>query len=140
MSKIRLPILCIVLGFLTACQGNSQVPGTASTAEAQSALSTGNIFWKPPRLRLRYPAEAKARATLTYWGPDGYFTEPISCNNGGQISDRAGKPYGSPSGYMHVVYSFKAMSKGPATCGFDAVLNNTGSPPIAVLELRIRSH
>jgi len=130
----------VFAGVLAGCASTSQAASEVPSIQTQSRLTTGNIYWQPQRVRLPYPAKSSVRARLTYWGPNGYFTEPIACDHGGQISDRAGKPYGNPSGYMHVVYSFKAMTEGPATCGFDAVLNNTGSPPIAVLELRIESH
>jgi hypothetical protein len=77
------------------------------------------------------------KALLTYWAPNGYFTEPVYCKNGGKISATAHRKYGNPSAYMHVVFWFKALSAGPDECGFTAVLNNTGSPPIAVIELHI---
>jgi hypothetical protein len=132
--------VCAAAGLLTGCGGSSPASAPVPNAPAQSGLTTGTIYWHPQHVRLSYPARTAVRARLTYWGPDGYFTQPMYCDHGGQISDRVGKPHGNPSGYMHVVFSFKATSKGPATCNFDAVLNNTGSPPIAVLLLRIGSH
>jgi hypothetical protein len=99
--------------------------------------STGNIFWSKAHVRLTYPAHAPKQVVLTYWGPDGYFTYPMDCQNGSTIAIAHGKPHGDPSGYERVIYSFRAESAGPDTCSYDAVLNNTGSPPITTLKLTI---
>lgn len=77
-------------------------------------------------------------AVLTYWAPNGYYLTPLYCANGSQITDTAGRPKGSPSGYERVKYSFTTQSRGPDSCAIDAVLNNTGSPPIAILKIRIQ--
>jgi len=72
---------------------------------------------------------------LNFWAPDGYFTEPLYCQNGSQIAISHGKAQGNPSGDEHVAYTFRAKGAGPDSCSYDAVLNNTGSPPIAILHL-----
>lgn len=112
---------------------------TGATTPDVSArrASTGNIYWNKKKLNLPYPTKPADKATLTYWAPNGYFTEPVYCKTSGRISAKHGHPFGNPSGYMHVVYRFKALTAGPNECGFSAVLSGTGSPPIAVLKLHI---
>ncbi len=97
----------------------------------------GNIYWNKPRLRLVYPSKSYAKATLTYWAPNGYSTEPY-CKRGGSFSATTHHQGGNPKGYMHVVYWFKAKTAGPDDCAFTATLDNTGSPPISILKLHIR--
>ncbi len=103
----------------------------------QDAHGPGNIYWRPIQLDLSYRAKSRAESVLTYWGPNGYYTEPPFCKKGATFSATAHRRYGNPSTYMHVVYRFKALSPGPDDCTFTAVLNNTGSPPIAILRLHI---
>ncbi|MGA2760797.1 MAG: hypothetical protein ABSF08_10815 [Candidatus Cybelea sp.] len=111
--------------------------GTALKAEPGVAASApGNIYWNKPDLRLKGDG-ARGEAILTYWAPDGYYTEPVYCQNGGRISATTHGHRGKRTGYVHVVYWFKALTYKPDRCGFSAVLNNTGSPPIAVIKLRI---
>ena len=98
----------------------------------------GNVYWNRARLDLRYPPKSHAKAVLTYWALNGYYTEPPYCKGGGSFSATAGHRGGDPKGYMHVVYRFEAKSAGPDDCAFTAVLYGTGSPPIAILKLRIR--
>jgi hypothetical protein len=130
--------LCAALAIVSGC-GGSQPATTGATTPDVSARrdSTGNIYWNKKKLNLPYPTKSAQKATLTYWAPDGYFTMPIYCKASGQISAKPGHPYGNPSGYMHVVYGFKALTAGPNQCGFSAVLGNTGSPPIAVIKLHV---
>jgi hypothetical protein len=121
---------------LAACKA-TQAPG--GTPGAMPAARTGaNIFWNKPLLRLRYPGKSPAKAILSYYGPDGYYTELICCKQGGKFSATAHRHWGNPSGYLHVVYWFKALTDGPDRCAFSAVLNNTGSPPIAIIQLDIK--
>jgi hypothetical protein len=122
--------------FLAGC-GGSQPSLAGSSVAAQSRDSVGNIYWNKKRLRLQYPSKSRADAVLSYWGPDGYSTYPIICKAGGQISVTPHRTRGNPSGYEHVTYSFQARSAGPDDCSFTAVLNNTGSPPFAILRLHI---
>lgn len=77
-------------------------------------------------------------AVLTYWAPNGYYLTPLYCQNGSQITETPGRTKGSPSGYERVKYSFTTQGPGPDDCVVDAVLGNTGSPPIAVLKIRIK--
>ena len=130
--------LCAAVAIVSGCGGSQGATTGAAPPDASARRdSTGNIYWNKGKLNLPYPAKRTDRATLTYWGPNGYFTEPISCKTQGQISFKHGHPSGNPSGYMHVVYRFKAQTAGPNECGFSAVLNGTGSPPIAVIQLHI---
>ncbi|MGC9993448.1 MAG: hypothetical protein ABSD52_13785 [Candidatus Cybelea sp.] len=101
-----------------------------------AARAPGNIYWNKPALRLKGDG-ARRQAILSYWGPDGYYTEPVYCKNGGRISATTHGHSGKRTGYVHIVYWFKALTHNHDQCGFSAVLNNTGSPPIAVIELRI---
>jgi hypothetical protein len=110
---------------------------TIAGVESPSEHGPGNIYWRPRRLSLPYPSKAHAEAVLSYWGPDGYFTETSYCKNGGRFSATPHRQYGNPSKYRHVVYWFKALSPGPDDCTFTVVLDNTGSPPIAILRLHI---
>jgi hypothetical protein len=130
--------LCAATAIVTGCGGSQPAMPGAMTPEVSAGRdSSGNIYWNKKKLNLPYPTKAAAKATLTYWAPNGYFTEAIYCENGGRISAKHGRPSGDPSGYMHVVYRFKALTAGPDDCGFSAVLSNTGSPPIAVIALHI---
>jgi hypothetical protein len=96
----------------------------------------GNIYWNKTRVRL--PLRGHAEAVLSYWGVDGYYTEPNYCRNGGQFSATVHRTWGNPKKYLHVLYWFRAKTRLPDECAFTAVLNNTGSPPIAVIELTIK--
>lgn len=101
-----------------------------------SSHGHGNIFWNKTRLSL--PTKGHAEAVLSYWAVDGYFTEPNYCRYGGQFSAKVHRSWGNPKKYMHVLYWFKAKTRGADQCDFTAVLNNTGSPPIAIIQLDIQ--
>jgi len=130
----RKALLAVLLAsaLLPGCSGASlnAEPGVVA------ATAPGNIYWSKASLRLKDNG-GHGEAILSYWGPDGYYTEPLYCKNGGRISATIHGRSGKKTGYVHVVYWFKALTHGPDQCGFSAVLNNTGSPPIAVIELRI---
>jgi hypothetical protein len=131
-------ILCAVTASVSGCGGSQPAMTAATTPDASARRdSTGNIYWNKKKLNLPYPTKPADKATLTYWAPNGYYTVPVSCKSIGGISTKHGHPFGNPSGYMQVVYSFKALSAGPNECGFSAVLSGTGSPPIAVIKLHI---
>lgn len=124
---------------LIGCAGGvASTPQTVPAAAAHRATS-GTISWSKGKLKLPYPPRVKKEVVLTFWGPDGYYTEAPYCQNGSKIAITHGKIKGNPSGYEYVVYSFRAKSAGPDSCQYSAVLNNTGSPPIAVLNLSIGS-
>jgi hypothetical protein len=129
---------------LTACNSsptvNPSVAG-ASVAAPQSANAkrnyNGNITWNKNAVRVRYRSTKHARAELTYFGPDGYFTLPVYCKDSGEIAATVHRQWGNPKKNLHVEYWFQALSPGPDDCSFTAVLNNTGSPPIAILTIHI---
>ncbi|HZV76700.1 MAG TPA: hypothetical protein VFF63_02935 [Candidatus Babeliales bacterium] len=131
-----------ILAILCACASPQRALNAPPAA--QSALhgvppdghGQDNIYWNKKSLHLPYPPKGDAHATLTYWGPNGYYTEKY-CNKGGTFSAVAGHPFGNPSGYMHVIYAFAAKTRGSELCDFSAVLKSTGSPPIAAIELQI---
>jgi hypothetical protein len=75
---------------------------------------------------------------LKYWGPNGYFFTPIYCEHGSQISVTTGRTWGDPSAYEYTRFSFKAESSGPDSCQLIAWLQNTGSPPVSVINLYIK--
>jgi hypothetical protein len=130
--------LCVAGAIVSGCGGSQPaVTGTTTAGVSARSDSSGNIYWNKKNLNLPYPTKPAAKATLTYWAPNGYYTVPVYCKTKGRISAKHGHPFGDPSGYMHVVYRFKARTAGPDDCGFSAVLNNTGSPPIAVIALHI---
>jgi hypothetical protein len=129
---------------LTACNASQ----LANVPAAQTKLGTtqrgaakpnynGNITWNKSAVRLRYPSTKHARAELSYFGPDGYYTLPVYCKNGGEIATTPHRQWGNPKKYLHVEYWFQAQSAGPDDCSFTAILNNTGSPPIAILKIHI---
>jgi hypothetical protein len=142
-SSILRFALCVCAGVLVlaGCSGTqtAQTPNAAIPSHAAPQLGSGNIFWNKAALHVAYPSKSHRKAVLTYWAPDGYYTLPVSCKNGGRISATPHQKSGDPSGYMHVVYWFKAKTPGPDSCSFTAVLNNTGSPPIAIIDLFIGS-
>ncbi|HEX3369877.1 MAG TPA: hypothetical protein VHS56_09910 [Candidatus Cybelea sp.] len=125
---------------LIGCAGGvASSPQAPPAHAARPASSGGNIYWGKGKLKLQYPPHGKKEDVLHFWGPDGYFTEALYCEHGSQVAITHGKIKGDPSGYQYVTYTFHAKSAGPDSCSFDAVLNNTGSPPIAVLRLVIGS-
>ena len=126
---------------LSACAGGvASSPQTgAAPGAAMRPASTGNIYWSKGKLHLAYPPHGKKSTVLNFWGPDGYSLQPLSCQNNSKIAITHGKVQGDPSGDEHVVYTFRAKSAGPDTCALDAVLDNTGSPPIAILHLVVGS-
>ncbi len=129
--RALLAALCAA-ALLPGCGGASPKVEPAVIA----ASAPGNIYWNKAGLRLKANG-AHGEAILTYWGPDGYYTEPVYCQSGGRISATTHGRRGKRTGYVHVVYWFKALTRNPDQCGFSAVLKNTGSPPIAVIKLRI---
>jgi hypothetical protein len=130
--------LCVATAIVSGCGGSQPaVTGAATPNVSARGDSSANIYWDKKNLNLPYPTKPARKATLTYWAPNGYYTMPVYCKTNGQISAKHGRPFGSPSGYMQVVYSFKALTAGPNECGFSAVLSGTGSPPIAVIRLHI---
>jgi hypothetical protein len=131
-GKCTLAILVIIAG-CGAPAARVAVPGVAP----QSSRAPGNIYWNKRRLNLQYPTVSHGQAILTYWGADGYYTEPHYCQGNGRFSATPHRHYGNPSKYVHVVYWFRALSPGPDDCAFTAVLNNTGSPPIAIIKVHI---
>lgn len=139
---LRIFVSFAVLALLCACTSSSSAPSVpARTVLSPQKVTSAsgsccNIFWNKKRLDLR--GSARQRAELTYWAPNSYYLTPVDCKNGGKISVTPGTSWGDPSGYMHVKYWFQAQSPGPDRCGITAVLNGTGSPPLAVLKLHIR--
>jgi hypothetical protein len=128
---------CILTAVLVGCAGAQSPIGSSPAASALQRYSSGNIFWNKAGVRLRYGATRPAKAVLTYWGPDGYYTAPLYCRGDTQISVKHGRNHGNPSDYLHVTYFFRALSQGPDQCQFTAILNNTGSPPIAIINLHV---
>jgi hypothetical protein len=123
---------------LSACASGASPASSAAFAPAVRQASTGNIYWSKGKLKLQYQG-GKKEVVLNFWAPNGYMAGPMYCKNGSQIAVAHNKAKGNPAGYEHVTYSFKAESSGPDTCSYDAVLSNTGSPPIAILHLTIGS-
>ena len=113
------------------------VPQSVSRA-VPASHGYGSIFWNKISLRLPPKGHGHAEAVLSYWAVDGYFTEPNYCRDGEQFSATAHRSWGNPKKYMHVLYWFKAKSRGADECEFTAVLNSTGSPPIAIIQLDIQ--
>jgi hypothetical protein len=132
----------MALAALTACAS----PAGVSDAPSAASLSTptvrtndyGNIRWNKAAVHV-YKSKNAAIALLTFWAKDGYFTYPISCQDGGQFVATPGKGKGNPNRYDRVKYSFVAKTGKPDQCTFTAVLNNTGSPPIATLTVYLNS-
>jgi hypothetical protein len=134
-----LALAALVTG-CTDSQSSAGLPSGTSSGQLEISRASGsccNIYWNKKRVDLRYGAKA-AKAILTYWAPNGYYTEPPYCKDGGSFSATPGRSWGNPSGYEHVAYSFQAEGPEPDRCGFTAVLSGTGSPPIAVIEVNIR--
>lgn len=128
-------VVAMGAALLAGCGGGiGSAPSAASVAAVRQA-SSGNIYWSKGKLKLTYPPHGKKSVVLNFWAPDGYFTDPMYCQNGSKIAVSHGQVSGNPSGYEHVTYSFRAKSAGPDSCSYDAVLNNTGSPPIAILHI-----
>ncbi|MFY9709655.1 MAG: hypothetical protein WA668_12250 [Candidatus Cybelea sp.] len=141
MMRRLLPAL-LAAAASTACSASQP----ANPPAAQSDVGTvqraklnysGNITWNKNAVRLRYPSTKHARAELSYFGPDGYYTLPVYCKNAGEIATTPHRQWGNPKKYVHVEYWFQAQSAGPDDCSFTAILNNTGSPPIAILKIHI---
>lgn len=141
--RIRHHVLHVVLAAaLCGCGASpASVPAGANAVidapHRVGASSSGNIYRNKRRVRLRYASQTHGSAILTYWGPNGYYTTPMTCKRGGRVVATTHHRSGNPSGYVNVVYWFKARSKGPDHCGFSAVLDGTGSPPIAPISIHI---
>jgi hypothetical protein len=140
---VRLFASFALIALLAACASSQSSPGvppgTSSSLHRISPASGSccSIFWNKRRVNLHYGGKPQ-RAVLAYWGPNGYYFEPVYCKNGSQISVTTGRTFGNPSAYEHVIVKFQAESEGPARCTLIAVLNNTGSPPLAPIQLNIR--
>jgi hypothetical protein len=128
-----------LVALLTACAGSHSsagIPSSDSSAGRSRVAGTCcTLWWSKKRLTLR--DGVMARAVLTFWSRNGYFFYPADCEHGSQISVATGRTWGDPSTYEHVVVKFKTQGPGPDRCAITAVLNNTGSPPLATLKLRI---
>jgi len=135
MHRAYLSAACAA-ALLADCGGSHSSP-TPTSVVPESRDSFGNIYWNKHRLNLHSPPAPHAKAVLTYWAPNGYYIVGPTCKHGGTISATTHGSWGDPSGYMHVNYWFKARSAGPDECGCSAILNNTGSPPIAPIKLHI---
>jgi hypothetical protein len=133
MDRLRVFLAALFASALLLGCGSASLKAEPSVT---AATAPGNIYWNKTGLRLKADG-ARGVAILSYWGPDGYYTEPVYCKNGGRISATTHGHSGKRTGYVHVVYWFKALTHSPDECGFSAVLYNTGSPPIAVINLRI---
>src|SRR5580692_8796214 len=126
---------------LAACASPTGVSGGPSAALSVPAARTndyGNIRWNKPSLHL-FKSKGAQTALLSFWAKDGYFTYPMSCQNGGKVVATPGKVAGNPNRYDHVKYSFVAKTGKADQCTFSAVLNNTGSPPITTITLYLNS-
>ncbi len=139
---MRILSALLVAAALTACNASQHADLPAAqpnvgTAQRANPNYNGNITWNKNAVRLRYPLTKHARAELSYFGPDGYNTLPVYCKNAGEITTTPHRQWGNPKKYLHVEYWFQAQSAGPDDCSFTAILNNTGSPPIAILKIHI---
>ncbi|HEX3672277.1 MAG TPA: hypothetical protein VHT92_11295 [Candidatus Cybelea sp.] len=137
MFRLALRICAALV--LAAC-GAAQIPRNSPALSQQARTApqtTGNIYWSKRRLDLGSAPSKGGRAVLTYWGPDGYYTYPVYCKNGGNVSATPHRTWGNPKKYLHVIFWFKAQTPGPDRCAFEAVLANTGSPPFAIIKLKI---
>ena len=131
----------VALLAITACASApiSNVPPAANvSAPAVQTNDYGNIRWNKTSLHV-FKSRGYATATLAFWAKDGYFTYPLSCQNGGKIEATPGKVNGNPNRYDHVQYTFVAKTAKADTCELTAVLNNTGSPPLTTIELYLNS-
>jgi hypothetical protein len=129
----------LALAALAACGSPATVPGSPSGAPAAVRTNDyGNIRWNKAAVHV-YKSKIGTTALLTFWAKDGYFTYPISCPNGGKFVATPGTVTGNPNRYYRVKYSFVAKTGKPDQCTFTAVLNNTGSPPIARLTVYLNS-
>ncbi len=140
---LRLFASVAFIATLAACASSQPAPNLPSGASSglqrvsPASGSCCDIFWNKKRLNLRYGSKPTMDAVLRYWAPNGYYLTQIYCQNGSQITATPGRTWGDPSGYKRVKYSFTTHSSGPDRCGVTAVLNDTGSPPVAVLKIRI---
>jgi len=133
---VRTAAFALLAGVLAGC-GAAAAPNGVTGVMPASRESSGNIYWNKRDVRLTYPSSSHGRAVLTYWAPNGYYTDGPTCKHGGLVKATAHRSWGNPSGYMHVVYWFEARTRGPDRCGFSAILLGTGSPPIAPIALRV---
>ena len=136
MRRITTLWVTACAAMLSGCGALAGGAARDATPAARHATS-GTISWSRPHIHLQYPTEPPKKVVLNFWGPDGYFTEPMSCQHNSKIAISHGKTRGNPSGDEYVEYSFRAKSAGPDQCEFDAVLGTTGSPPIAILKITI---
>jgi hypothetical protein len=133
---------CTMLA-VSACAAPTTVTMAPSDSSAVLAPEIrtddyGNIRWNKATIHV-YKSKGADTALLTFWAKDGYFTYPISCKSGGQLVATPGTVKGNPNRYDRVKYSFVAKTGKPDQCTFTAVLDNTGSPPIAILTIYLNS-
>jgi hypothetical protein len=138
---VQLASATVALLAVTACASApiSNVPPAANvSAPAVQTNDYGNIRWNKAAVHA-YKSKGATTAILTFWARDGYFKYPNSCQNGGRFVATPGKIKGNPNRYDRVKYSFVAKTGKPDQCTLTAVLNNTGSPPIATLTVHLNS-
>jgi hypothetical protein len=130
----------LALAMVTACASPATTAAGlfASRAPAARVNDYGNIRWNKVAVHV-YKSKSGSSATLTFWAKDGYFTYPNSCPSGGKFVATPGNVKGNPNRYERVKYSFVAKTSKADQCTFTAVLNNTGSPPIATLTVDLNS-
>jgi hypothetical protein len=135
MTRCRalFPLLALALA---ACASTSASTPPSPWA-APNALHAGNklIQWNKTALYLNPPRGGKV-AVLTYWAPDGYSTYPIACEGGAAIQATKRRTFGNPKQYYHDSFLFVAKQH-KGKCEFTAALNNTGSPPTAILTIYV---
>ncbi|HEY3676097.1 MAG TPA: hypothetical protein VGK84_08915 [Candidatus Tumulicola sp.] len=132
----------LALTALAACASRAGVPagpsGTAASVPAVRTNDYGNIRWNKPSVHV-YKSKGASTASLTFWAKNGYILFPQSCEHGGQFVGTPGTVKGNPNRYERVQFSFVAKTGKADQCTFTAVLNNTGSPPIATLAVYLNS-
>jgi hypothetical protein len=143
MKRYFQVVVATAVAVTAACASPNGVPSSVSPTSGASALLSrpndyGNIRWNKSSVHV-YKSKRSASATLAFWARDGYFTYPIACQNGGNIVATPGTVHGNPKRYDYVKYTFVAKTAKADTCGFTAVLNNTGSPPLTTLTLYVNS-
>jgi hypothetical protein len=122
-----------------ACASPATVPGGSSVMSQPAAQAAarpndyGNIRWNKSTIHV-YKSKAST-ATLTFWARDGYFTYPMTCQNGSKVTATPGTVHGNPNRYDHVKFSFVVKTAKADQCYYTAVLNNTGSPPLTTIEI-----
>jgi hypothetical protein len=140
-EHLKIASATVLLLTAAACASAHVSDVPASGVVSLPAVRTndyGNIRWNKTSIHV-YKSKGSTTATLTFWARDGYFTYPLSCQNGGKIEATPGTVKGNPNRYDRVKYTFVAKTAKADTCSFTAVLNNTGSPPLTTLTLYLNS-